>query len=141
MPLCALDPSGKSGVVPAMDMDHVLRDLLAWDILGSLDSERIGSRQSIDEASSAAAPTAPPAVNLVRERFDSVGQYRHTWLRLALRETKAVVINKVETEGVDGPASAVELIEVPGQSPIDPLLRLRVSLAPFHNVPQYSPEQ
>lgn len=91
--------------VPVLDEAVVLRDLLAWDLLAAVDAQRSGRRSP--PPPSAAAPSsssddhpsdptsATPPASLVRERFESVAQYRSLWLRLALRETRAVVLNQV----------------------------------------------
>jgi hypothetical protein len=101
--------------VPVLDEAVVLRDLLEWDLLAAVDAQR-GGRRSPPPPSSATSSSSSdhhlsditsttPQASMVRERFDSVAQYRSLWLRLALRETRAVVLNQVIATSVASPAA------------------------------------
>jgi hypothetical protein len=56
--------------------------------------------------------------------FPSLEAYKSLWMHLILTEIKAMVVNKVTSEGVDGPGCVFDLGEVMGATPVDYLVTL-----------------
>lgn len=123
--------SSVTGIYPPTTLDAVYRGIVEWDVIGALQVSKAqdvvaGERKSTKEKGTKREENAETS-------FRNLNEYSRTWLKLGLREMQAMAINKIETEGVDGPAMVLGFSDAgaglgPGAKMGSNFKRLRVSV-------------